>query len=435
MSSLVYGVIKGKRVAAPAKQSRTTASPGIGTYVDTIAALVPAEALAIYAGVVIPYATHTSSLNGKKVTVISNPGLLGWSCAGLLALSSLLYLVGRKNPKLDWGILSVFIPPAAFAAWMLVQNPSVWDIWWPGSSIGERAVITVFAAVLLGILANTLSVWADAQPGVLAVTHVSPNKGPVAGSTKVTVTGSGFTTPKAVNFGQEPARDLKFIDDTKLTVTSPQAAAGTVDVTVTTSAGQTSPTSAADSFTYNGHPTKPTITDVNPNSGPVAGGTNVTVTGTGFTGATGVNFGPTAAPNPDVVSDTQLTVASPPAASPGPVDVTVTTPAGTSPTSPADHFTYEPVPAAPTVTGINPDRGAVAGGTNVTVTGTGFTGATGVNFGPTAAQNPDVVSDTQLTVVSPQATGPAGPVDVTVATPGGISATSPSDQFIYELLP
>jgi hypothetical protein len=166
----------------------------------------------------------------------------------------------------------------------------------------------------------------------------------------------------------------------------------------------------------------------------MGGGTNVTVTGSGFTEPRVVNFGQVPAQDLTFVDDTQLTVTSPQATAAGTVDVTVTTLAGTSPTSPADRFTYGPG-AAPTVTGINPDRGSVAGGTNVTVTGTGFTGATGVNFGEVAAQNPAVTSDTQLTVTSPQAVGPAGPVDVTVTTPAGTSPTSPADQFIYELLP
>ena len=175
----------------------------------------------------------------------------------------------------------------------------------------------------------------------------------------------------------------------------------------------------------------PTVTDVSPKSGPVTGGTKVTMTGTGFTGATGVNFGPVAGQNLAVASDTQLTVTSPPATASGPVDVTVTTPAGTSTTSSADHFTYNSAAAAPTVTAINPDRGPVAGGTNVTVTGTGFTGATGVNFGQVAVQNLAVASDTQLTVTSPPATA-AGTVGVTVTTPAGTSPTSPADQFIYD---
>jgi len=86
-------------------------------------------------------------------------------------------------------------------------------------------------------------------------------------------------------------------------------------------------------------PTAPTVTGVTPNVGPSAGGMTVTVSGTGFTGAIGVNFGQVQAPVLSVASDNQLIVTNP-AASVGTVDVTVSTPAGTSPTSPADHFTY-----------------------------------------------------------------------------------------------
>jgi hypothetical protein len=66
----------------------------------------------------------------------------------------------------------------------------------------------------------------------------------------------------------------------------------------------------------------------------------VTVTGSGFTNATGVSFGPWTTTNPTVISDTQLTVPSPAAITSGTVNVTVTTPAGTSVTSGADQFTY-----------------------------------------------------------------------------------------------
>jgi hypothetical protein len=165
----------------------------------------------------------------------------------------------------------------------------------------------------------------------------------------------------------------------------------------------------------------------------VTGGTTVTVTGAGFTGATAVSFGQAAAQNLDIASDAQLTVTIPQAGAAGPVDVTVTTPAGTSPTTPTDHFTYEPAAAAPTVTGINPDKGPVTGGTTMTVTGTGFTGATAVSFGQAAAQNLAVTSDTELTVTSPP--GAAGTVGVTVTTPAGTSPTSQADHFTYELLP
>ena len=103
----------------------------------------------------------------------------------------------------------------------------------------------------------------------------------------------------------------------------------------------------------------------------------MTITGTGFTGATAVDFGATPATSVHVVSATQITATSP-AETAGTVDVTVTTAGGTSATSSADQFTYV---AAPTVTGVSPAAGPLAGGTAVTITGTGFTGATAVDFG------------------------------------------------------
>jgi hypothetical protein len=64
----------------------------------------------------------------------------------------------------------------------------------------------------------------------------------------------------------------------------------------------------------------------------------VTITGTGFTGATAVKFGSTNATSFIVNSETSITPVSPKGK--GTVDVTVTTPAGTSPTTRADQFTF-----------------------------------------------------------------------------------------------
>src|SRR5208337_3347918 len=211
--------------------------------------------------------------------------------------------------------------------------------------------------------------------------------------TTVTITGTGFTGATAVMFGTTAASSFTVTSTTQITAVSPAGSAGTVDVTVTTPGG-TSATSPVDQFTYD---PIPTVTGITPAAGPVAGGTSVTVTGTGFTGTTAVMFGTTAATSYVVNSATSITAVSP-AGSAGTVDVTVTTPGGTSATSPADEFTYDPVPV---VTGITPAAGPVAGGTTVTITGTGFTGATAVMFGTTAASSFTVTSTTQITAVSP----------------------------------
>ena len=84
---------------------------------------------------------------------------------------------------------------------------------------------------------------------------------------------------------------------------------------------------------------------------------------------------------------------------------------------------------APTVTKVAPDVGPEAGSTNVTITGTGFTGAKAVKFGSVAAKSFTVVSATSITAESPA--GSAGTVDVTVTTAAGTSATSSADDFTY----
>ena len=174
----------------------------------------------------------------------------------------------------------------------------------------------------------------------------------------------------------------------------------------------------------------PVVTGITPSVGPVAGGTVVTITGTGFGPGSVVNFGTTPGTSLTVNSTTSITATSP-AESAGTVNVTVTTPGGTSATSGADQFTFDPIP---TVTEVSPLEGPAAGGTSVTVTGTGFvTGTTTVNFGTTAGTGVSVTSATSLTVTSPA--GSAGAVDVTVTTPGGTSATSGADQYTYDAAP
>jgi uncharacterized protein YhjY with autotransporter beta-barrel domain len=170
-------------------------------------------------------------------------------------------------------------------------------------------------------------------------------------------------------------------------------------------------------------PPVPTVTALSPTSGTAGGGTMVTLTGTNFTGATSVSFGGTSATAFTVDSATQITATAP--AGTGAVNVRVTTAGGTSAISASNQFTYVAVPA---VTSISPAAGATAGGTRVTITGTGFAGATGVNFGASPATGFTVDSATQITAISPPGTGT---VPVRVTTAGGTSAISAANQFTY----
>jgi len=125
----------------------------------------------------------------------------------------------------------------------------------------------------------------------------------------------------------------------------------------------------------------PTVTGRSPISGPA--GTSVAITGTGFViGSTTVKFGGTAATTFTVNSATSITANSPAGGS-GLVDITVTTPGGTSATSSNDQYTY--TAAAPTVTSINPPTGPKGKLLPITIGGTNFkSGAT-----VTVSQNSD----------------------------------------------
>jgi N-acetyl-anhydromuramyl-L-alanine amidase AmpD len=185
----------------------------------------------------------------------------------------------------------------------------------------------------------------------------------------------------------------------------------------------------------------PIITKLSPPSGPESGGTIVTISGSGFT--TGgeplatISFGGNRAITANVDSDTQITALSPPGT--GQVNVAVRTLFDASATSAASLFSFVKSAEAspPTVTGITPSGGPMAGGIDVDIYGIGLLGATAVNFGPMVVTTPTVVDDTHVTVVLPALADGfvAGSVHVTVVTPAGTSSASDADNFDYLGLP
>jgi alpha-tubulin suppressor-like RCC1 family protein len=83
----------------------------------------------------------------------------------------------------------------------------------------------------------------------------------------------------------------------------------------------------------------PTITKVQPDQGPVGGGTSVTITGANLTGVTEVTFGSTNATSFKIESETEITAVSPPGTA-GTINVGVASHGGLSAISSADQFSY-----------------------------------------------------------------------------------------------
>lgn len=86
-------------------------------------------------------------------------------------------------------------------------------------------------------------------------------------------------------------------------------------------------------------------------------------------------------------------------------------------------------PAAPVVYSLSDTAGPTAGGEIVIVTGYGFTGATAVTVGGTAATDWQVDSNTQVTLITPPKA--AGTHNVVITTPAGASATGAQTAYVY----
>ncbi len=257
------------------------------------------------------------------------------------------------------------------------------------------------------------------------ITSLDTSSGSTAGGTSVTITGTNFSAEAQVYFGADPAASVTVNSATSITVTSPAAAAGTVDLKVVTYGGY-SASSSSDQFTFTAASAS-TVTSLDTSSGSTAGGTSVTITGTNFTGTTSVSFGSEAAVSWVLNSDTSITAVAPAQAA-GTVDITVTTYAGTSATGSGDQFTYSAA-STPSISSVTPSSGSVQGGDTITIQGSNFTGATAVSFGATHATWFTVISDNAI--VATATAGVAGTVDITVTTYAGTSSTGASDHYTY----
>ena len=315
-----------------------------------------------------------------------------------------------------------------------------------------------------------------------SIASVSPQIGPGGGNEIVEIQGNGLEGVTAVNFGNYPAvvdSDPQYAgldSEYVLYVISPEGS-GTVDVNVTTAGGTTlnvggqSPDPTAFTFVP-----PPNIDYMSTAVGALAGNQTVTLTGTNLENYTAVYFGSVEVPfflyyghfpvsNISVnQAGTQMTISEDPAqTSPGPVNVTVTTPGGTSnpngtyfvqvgaidlPEPDQAQFTYFAVPAvaslSPAAGPLN-SVGPIFGGqivTNIVGTDLGPAADASVSFGQNAGT---IVSDVQLLpsleprlweitadVPAVAASTVDVTVDVTVTTPGGASAISrPADAYTY----
>jgi alpha-tubulin suppressor-like RCC1 family protein len=264
---------------------------------------------------------------------------------------------------------------------------------------------TSFAQIPLG----------PARPVVSSITPIAGHQGQEA---TITITGSGLAGATTVLVGSRKVSSFTVNSETSITATLPSLAAQALDVSVRTPEGYSAYT-RADRYAYE---RLPEISTHEPPQGPTVGGTSVTITGSQFWGVTAVHFGTANAASFTVNSPTSITAVTPPRPA-GTVLLTVVNSVGTS-TSQKFKFT-------PMVEGIAPGSGPAAGGTSVTVTGSGFAGGTVFKFGSAAAKSVVCTSSTSCTMLTPAHA--AGKVAVK-ATVNKVTSPAPAgagDHFTY----
>jgi IPT/TIG domain-containing protein len=188
-----------------------------------------------------------------------------------------------------------------------------------------------------------------------------------------------------------------------------------VDVQVTTPSGMSPISQPADVYTFTALPAVTTIKS--PAVGPLAGQNTVTVNGSNLTSGTTVNFGSTPGTNVQIVSSKLLTVVAPAATTAGSVDITVTSPGGTSKKVAGDLYAY----GAPTISSFTPSSGIT--GSSVTITGSGFAVGVTVSFGSLKSATVKILSATSLTATVPNGDATASAIKVS-DTQGSQSSSS-----------
>lgn len=283
---------------------------------------------------------------------------------------------------------------------------------------------------------------------VPAVTSVTPDKGLIAGGTRITIRGSGFIKGARVLIAQGhgttaavAATAVRVVSGKEILATTARATVrGAFNLYVVTAGGTSKVTKGA-TFTY--LDPVPVVTDVRPDRGPMGGGTAITVVGSGFIAGARVLIaqghgltGAVRASRVRVVSSHEITAVTSGAVTPGEFNLYVVTAGGTSAVRPGDAFTY--IGQRPRISSVRPDKGPMAGGTRITIRGSGFFPGVRVVVAQGSGPSGGAVA-THVTVVSEHVivatTGrarKAGTFNLYVITGIGASPVSRGDAFTYE---
>ena len=276
-------------------------------------------------------------------------------------------------------------------------------------------------------------------------TSVNPTSGSTAGGTAFTIVGTGFLGTPWVQFAGQFA-SVSSATSTQIIGSTPGSASpSTVNIVITNPDNQS--VTAASAYTY---VPSPSITTVNPNVGPLAGGGSCTITGGNFQSGATVQFGTNSATVTSVTA-TQIVVTIPAGSALGSVGVTVTNPTPAPPnntTTLANGYAYSNAPVVTAVTTLASPAACDTAGNNpgttnpcsITITGNTFLAGATVALeagsgGSLVACTGLSITPTQITCTAPSSgivlTGATIPVRVT--NPGNLFDNSKTIKVVYDV--
>ncbi|XP_050416785.2 fibrocystin-L [Patella vulgata] len=293
----------------------------------------------------------------------------------------------------------------------------------PAHAVGSTNVIVTSETV--SYTSQTFTYASGASP---AVTSINPTQGTATNT--LTITGTGFSSTmedNSVTINNVPCV-VTAASTTSIACTLGDVSSGAYPVVVNVAGFGFSDSNTQ--FTY-----EMTFSTISPSTGSSSGGQSVTLSGSGFVrGSMTVTVcgQPCSLQSTAQQTSTSYVCLTPPAT--GTVTATtqcdVVATVNTITQTLSNGYTYD-ASLTPEITGVSPARGGTAGGTTLTITGTGF-GTTVGDVSVTidsAVCNVTTVSATQIVCV----TGPSKPSDtkVTVEIQGSGIGKQTSAKFYY----
>jgi len=249
------------------------------------------------------------------------------------------------------------------------------------------------------------------------ITEISPNVVPRTGGSTINITGRGFKYLDYIVIDEDECEDLIIVSDTLMRCTTSAHDPGEVVVVAQNIIGK----AAITTFTFKNVPVLESIT---PDIGTTLGGTEVTLSGSGFEEGITVLFGNDECDNVEFLDENTITCTTQPS-SEGFVLTMITNPDGEY--SGGTFFAFR---IQPTISSVTPSSGSTSGGTLVTITGTGYSSGTSVKFGSSTCTIQTVTSTTITCTVPAKLNSDPNPVDVTVINNTGLEDSS-VDAFTY----